>query len=908
MTELNAGDLSNLAILQALAAPIWIFDLDRHSMWWANAAGLTFWKADSLADLKARDFSSDSTTVRRRLRQIAWLAERDQMTSQTWTLYPGEEPVTVALHYQPIKIEDGRDAMLIEIIKTHDTGPDAASVRLRETMRYSGVMLSMYSMSGTLLVQNAPAFDCYGGSPGNDAIIERLGSQESAIDLLGAIAQSHVFDAEIEVATLAGKRMHRVRAHRGRDPITGEVVAVVSEDDISDIIRLRNELSGLNSDLERRVSERNESLRISEERFSLAMRGANDGLWDHDFETGETYLSPRWLEMLGYDEKSGADLDQPTILARVHPEDRAQVEQEMLHAPPDESVTREIEFRIRHKLGHWVDVLSRAFVVVRDGKVARMVGTHVDISERKRHERALRRLKEILFEGSAALPLALAYYNQDFRLVMHNTRYKDMLPRSAHILVPGVRFEDILRNAAPEIAAELGYDNPEDFIQDRLQSARVAPRTWIHSQPDGRIVKATEVPTSGNGVISLIEDITEERARQKLLQQAQKMEAIGQLTGGVAHDFNNLLAVIMGNLELLQLEAETGVLNMEDANSFIGAAIQAVKHGADLTNSMLAYARKARLAPSVLDPNQTVRETERWMRRTIPSNIEIETVLQAGIWPIRVDQSSLQSTLVNLIVNARDAMENGGKLTIETANLRIDDTYLETRSETISVGRYVMVAVSDTGDGIAPDVIEQIYDPFFTTKTVGKGTGLGLSMVEGFVKQSGGTIRVYSEPGKGTSFKLYFKAEMPGESPQPAIARKRAKTPGGKDSRARILLAEDKPEVMMVLERTLLAAGYDIVSASTGDIAFAQFQADPDFDLVVTDIVMPGRLQGPDLARECRDLRPDTPFIFLSGYASEATVHGNGLLPDDIRLMKPVSRADLLRAVEKCLSLEKGQT
>ncbi len=200
-----------------------------------------------------------------------------------------------------------------------------------------------------------------------------------------------------------------------------------------------------------------------------------------------------------------------------------------------------------------------------------------------------------------------------------------------------------------------------------------------------------------------------------------------------------------------------------------------------------------------------------------------------------------------------------------------------------------------------PEVIEQIYDPFFTTKSVGKGTGLGLSMVEGFVRQSGGTIRVHSELGKGTSFKLYFPALSQQrldlqEGSGPARATRNAK-----EVRPRILLAEDKPEVMAVLQKTLAAAGYDVTTAKTGDIAYRLFEADLGFDLVLTDIVMPGRLQGPDLAKECRLLRPATPFVFLSGYAPEETIHGNGLLPEDIRLMKPVSRSDLLHAVETCL-------
>lgn len=907
MAELKITDVSCLAFLETLAAPIWVFDLDQHAIWWGNAAARAFWKADTLDDLKARDFSSDTEMVRQRLRQIVLDPDASQRLQETWTLYPAEEPIAVTLRAQPVSLAQGGAAVLVEVMSEGDLSLDTQAARIDEAVRYSGVMLSMFSLSGVLLAQNAAAFACYGTAraKAND-LAHRLGGRDIAKGLLDTITRSDTFDAELEIRRPDGTRMHRVRAHKGRDPATGDIVAVLSEDDISDLIRLRLELSELNAHLEERVAERGESLKVSEERFSLAMRGANDGLWDRNIETGDTYVSPRWLEMLGYGAADPPpDLD--TLLSLVHPDDREHVEASVIRPEPEETTAPEAEFRIRHKDGHWVDILSRAFLVVRDGKVARIVGTHIDISERKRNERSLRRLKEILFEGSEALPLGVAYYDQDFRLVMNNAQYLSMLPRSAHLLERGVHFQDVLRNTASYMAGQFGYDNPEDYVQERVRSARIKPQRWVLEQSTGRTIVATELPTSGNGVISMIEDITEDRAQQKQLQQAQKMEAIGQLTGGIAHDFNNLLAVIMGNLELLQSEIEAQALDVEECNMLIDAAIDAVRHGAGLTNSMLAYARKARLEPAVLDLNQTVRETERWMRRTIEANIQIETVLQAGIWPVKVDRGSLQSALVNLILNARDSMDGGGKLTIETANLRIDETYLESRSEEIPPGRYVMVAVTDNGRGIPPEEIEQIYDPFFTTKSVGKGTGLGLSMVEGFVRQSGGTIRVYSELDEGTSFKLYFRAIMQDQPEEQNVAEAPRPARDIQDNRPRLLLAEDRMEVMAVLEKTLVMAGYDVTTAITGDIAYSVFKADPNFDVVLTDIVMPGRLQGPEFARECRLLRPDVPFIFLSGYASEATVHGNGLLPEDIRLMKPASKSDLLNAVEKCLKLKRDR-
>jgi signal transduction histidine kinase/ActR/RegA family two-component response regulator len=404
-------------------------------------------------------------------------------------------------------------------------------------------------------------------------------------------------------------------------------------------------------------------------------------------------------------------------------------------------------------------------------------------------------------------------------------------------------------------------------------------------------------------------DLTELRTAEaelvearSIAMQAQKFDSIGQLTGGVAHDFNNLLAVILGNQELLRDTLGRADADPDEQRMLVDASIAATRRGAELTQNLLAYARKARLHPERIDVNQVVRETENWLRRTIESRIEIETVLQAGLWPIEADRVSLQSALVNLLVNARDALTGSGMVTVETANVRIEEDYVADRQEDVPPGRYVMLAVSDTGSGIDPKVIDRIFDPFFSTKPVGAGTGLGLSMVQGYVKQSGGTVRVYSEPGVGTSFKLYFPAMA--QAPTVSAAGPAPDAPGAEPDRSgqRILLVEDQPDLLDILERTLRNAGYAVRTASSGDAALRLLSEDPAFDLVATDIVMPGTLQGPALARETRALLPGMRFIFFTGYASEAAVHGNGLRPEDIRLMKPVSRKDLLEAVRRALA------
>jgi signal transduction histidine kinase/CheY-like chemotaxis protein len=394
--------------------------------------------------------------------------------------------------------------------------------------------------------------------------------------------------------------------------------------------------------------------------------------------------------------------------------------------------------------------------------------------------------------------------------------------------------------------------------------------------------------------VGAMDDVTARIGIEDRLQHTQKLDAIGQLTGGIAHDFNNLLAVILGNLELLE-DKITDFRQKE----LISNSIEATQHGAELTRNMLSFARQAPLQPTAVDLNQLVRNMKNWIERTLPSTISVETSLLAGLWPVKVDASSTESGLLNLILNARDAMGDGGNLTIETSNVRIDDDYVELRGEEIDPGRYVLLAVSDNGEGIAQENLAKIFEPFFTTKEVGDGSGLGLSMLEGFMKQSGGTVRVYSELGVGTTFKLYFAASTDAAVPVPSSPAPLEKS--GAEKNTTILLVEDNAQVLDAICTALQKTGYRVLTAISGDSAREIFEVEPGIDLLVTDIVMPGELQGTTLAKALRNLRPDLPVVFMSGYASEATVHGNGLRAQDIRLMKPVRREDLLRAVDKAL-------
>ena len=452
-------------------------------------------------------------------------------------------------------------------------------------------------------------------------------------------------------------------------------------------------------------------------------------------------------------------------------------------------------------------------------------------------------------------------------------------------------FEDALNDGAP-FDTEYRVILPDGAVRTLKGDA------IVERNPNGDLRRVVGSNFDLSHVIEKDAELTKTRS---IATHAQKLDVVGQLTGGVAHDFNNLLAIIQGNLEFLLDDEENGKLKKSDRLDILTSAVAATRRGGELTKNMLAFARRSPLEPRPIDLNTVVRETERWISRTVPATIRIEVSLQHRLWASNLDVASLQSALVNVIVNARDAMPDGGNLTIETSNIRIAAAYARALEETVDPGRYVLVAISDTGTGIPPDLLPKVTDPFVSSKDMVSGSGLGLSMVEGFARQSGGFVKIYSELGIGTSVKMFFPAldsaavdDLTPESAPHAVP------PGS----ARILVAEDQIEVLGVVVRALENAGYAVDAAASGDDAFVRFEQAGDYDLLITDIVMPGDLNGPALARACRESQPDLPVIFMSGYASEATVHGNGLKASDVRLMKPVPKAELLEAVRSCLDTQ----
>ena len=393
----------------------------------------------------------------------------------------------------------------------------------------------------------------------------------------------------------------------------------------------------------------------------------------------------------------------------------------------------------------------------------------------------------------------------------------------------------------------------------------------------------------------LREEIEQRNQAQSQLRQLQKMESLGQLTGGIAHDFNNMLAIVIGSLDL----ARRRLAGSEDGR--VGKCIDSAREGAEraaaLTAKLLAFSRRQPLEPKVLDANRLIGGMSEMLRRTLGERIEIETVIAGGLWKVCADRPQIETALVNLAVNARDAMPEGGKLTIETANTELDERYARAHEE-VMAGQYVMFSVTDTGSGMAPEIIERAFDPFYTTKEVGRGTGLGLSQVFGFVKQSGGHVKVYSEIDLGTTVKIYLP-RYTGDDGEDDAAKSPMAVPRGQSDEI-ILVVEDDDRVRHVSVDALLELGYTVIQARDGTQAIERLAEQPHVDLLFTDIVMPG-MTGRELADRATAMRPSLKVLYTTGYTRNAIIH-NGIVDHGVVfLAKPFSVAALAGKVRELL-------
>ncbi len=397
------------------------------------------------------------------------------------------------------------------------------------------------------------------------------------------------------------------------------------------------------------------------------------------------------------------------------------------------------------------------------------------------------------------------------------------------------------------------------------------------------------------------EEIAERMKAEGALRQAQKMEAIGQLTGGVAHDFNNLLTVIIGGLDNIARQLTAGADHRDDARlrRAVDMAAHSAERAAKLTARLLAFSRRQALDPKPLKADRLVHDIGELLHRSIGEHITLEVVASPGLWPALADPNELEQALLNLAVNARDAMPAGGKLTIETQNVFLDEAYLSTVPEPVSPGQYVMIAVSDTGHGMDADTLSRVFEPFFTTKEAGKGTGLGLSQVYGFLRQSGGHVRVYSEVGQGTTVKLYLP-RFHGEVAIPTAAPQSADVSLLRGTEC-VLVVEDDDSVRAYSSGVLRELGYTVVEAADAASALAALEVHPRIDLLFTDVVLPGGVHGHKLAAEVRARRPGVRVLFTSGYTRNAIVHNGRLDPGVQLITKPFSYDDIALRVRRLL-------
>ena len=599
------------------------------------------------------------------------------------------------------------------------------------------------------------------------------------------------------------------------------------------------------------------------------------------------YCNGRLAEMTGYEESEllgqPIELLVPEASRLRHVADRADYMAEPVPRLMGEG--RDLSVRRKDGVEVPVEIGLSSFESDGDHYVTAVVS---DITARKRSEELLANTMSNLQELVAASPLATMTLDLEGRVVLWSPAAEDLF---------GWRASEVLGRVLPHVPpAEL----PEvrEILRRVGRGETIAGMELRRQTKDGHPIQAElyaapQRDASGHivGVIEQMADITSRRQMEETMLQAQKMESIGRLAGGVAHDFNNMLTAISGFAQLLMQDLPAGTRERENAEAIRRAATQA----AALTQQLLAFSRRQVLQPKVLDPDDTIHEMEPMLRRLIDESVELRLRLSAAPGRIKADPAQLEQIVLNLSVNARDAMPNGGRLTIETGRTYFDAAYTA-EHYAVSPGEYVMVAVSDTGVGMDRATRAHVFEPFFTTKERGKGTGLGLATIYGIVRQSGGHIWLYSEPGQGTTFKVYFplvRDEL--SAPQPEIVD----VEGGSET---ILLVEDEDAVRELARTILVRKGYTVLATADPREALGIVESHPGpIDVLVSDVVMP-ILSGPEMARRILETRPDMKTLFLSGYTEELINSEGRLSGMDAFLSKPFTAEDLARKVGELTS------
>ena len=653
------------------------------------------------------------------------------------------------------------------------------------------------------------------------------------------------------------------------------------------------------------VSETLVRLRESERRLQLALSaGRGIGTWDWDVRSDRVVSDERFARLYGVDPeyaKQGAPVG--AFFQGIHPDDLPRVQAAVQLAVRTGDLFSE-EYRLRQMDGvsRWVLAEGRCEFAP-DGTPTRFVGISFDISERKATEIQLRELNAELE-----------------RKVIERTQARGITWQVSPDLLGALNGQGYFETSNPAWMTVLGWTeaevssmsifellHPDDVERTRVgfnltQAGKPAirfPNRYRHRQGHYRWISWVGVPEDGL-VYCSGQDITEEREQAEALaraedslRQSQKMEALGRLTGGIAHDFNNLLQVISSNLQLI----DRMVGNNDRVRPRIANALSAVHRGASLSSQLLAFSRKQPINPQPINAARVLQELEEMLRSALGEGVSVHVVVEPSLWNALVDRTQLENAILNLAINARDAMRDRGELSIELRNATVPADPEKAEAPLVSPGDYIEIRVIDTGAGMPPDVVEQAFEPFFTTKAVGQGTGLGLSMVYGFMKQSGGGARIESVMGVGTTVTLYLPRCSEAPTSRTALFGPTAAT-GGSET---ILVAEDDPAVREAAVTLLRDLGYQVLEASNGDEALQMIRSGAPVDLLFTDVVMSGTKRSTEVVKEGRFLLPHMAVLYTSGYAEGELMKGGRLDTDVLLLSKPYTADSLARHVRQAL-------
>ena len=726
-----------------------------------------------------------------------------------------------------------------------------------------------------------------------------------------------------------------------------------------DVTIERERLEGLETDNAALMAELTDRLRCQEERereMAYAMRAGQFGTWSLEFVNMELTASETCKELFGH--APDLPFTYADRLAAILPEDRPLAD-EALRRVLDEQADYDLTCRIVRQDGtvRWLTSRGQAFTSA-DGHPLRMAGVSRDVTVERRADlmrAALVELSDIFrrqdspgqtgFSVAELIGRTLGVSRAGYGLVDQEAEtiviasewnapgicslagtlrfrdfgsYIDDLKQGYTVVVTDARLDEHTRDTAGalEAVAARALVNVPLMEQEGLVALLYLNHADAREWPDDelsfirdvaeRTREATERRRAEKALANLaasLETEVQERTRELMameeaLRQSQKMEAVGQLTGGLAHDFNNLLTGVTGSLELLQTRIAQG--RVAEIDRYVTAAQGAARRAAALTHRLLAFSRRQTLAPKPTDVNRLALGMEELIRRTVGPAIEFEPLVAAAdLWPTLIDPGQLENALLNLCINARDAMPDGGKLTIETGNRKLDQRAAQARD--LIPGQYVSLSVSDTGTGMTPDVIAKAFEPFFTTKPIGQGTGLGLSMIYGFAKQSGGQVRIHSRVEQGTTVCLYLPRHV-GETGMAEAAPKMADPPRAKDGQT-VLVVDDEATIRMLATEVLEDLGYHAIEAEDGPTGLRVLQSDVRIDLLVTDVGLPGGMNGRQVADAARVARPDLKVLFITGYAENAVLSHGHLDPGMHVLTKPFAMEALASRIKDLIDV-----